>query len=161
MIVRTYEEDEFAIHKWPILMIGGVIAISLLLTASVTMGFFEKAAVPEDVRAEAGTQSIATRSLMFFDEADGTVRVEDAFSHEEIARFPPATGGFVRSSVRSLVHKRRIRGIGPETPFELVEYDNGALSLRDVTTGAAVELASFGKDNRAVFAAMLKQEETR
>ena len=60
--------------------------------------------------------------------------------------------------MRSLVHERRIRGIGRGTPFELIEWQNGALSLRDTTTGKSVELASFGADNRAVFAAMLKQE---
>ena len=158
MIVREYEEDEVTVHKIPLMMMGGVVAISLALTASVTFGFFDKSAVASEVRAADGTMSIATRSIQFFDEADGTVRVEDAVSGEEIARFPPMTGGFVRSTVRSLVHQRRIRGIGQATPFELIEYDNGALSLRDTTTGTAVEVASFGKDNRAVFADMLKKE---
>ena len=95
------------------------------------------------------------RLLAFFDESDGTVRVEDATSGAEIARFGPGTGGFVRSTLRSLVHQRRINGIGRETPFELVEWNNGELTLRDSTTGGTVELASFGTDNRKVFADML------
>ncbi len=156
-IVRTYEEDEFAVHKLPLMMMGGVVAISLALTASVSLGFFEREAVPSVVRAEAGTMVTATRSLQFFDEPDGTVRVEDGISRAEIASFGPGTGGFVRSTARSLVHKRRIRGIGAETPFELIEWDNGALTLRDTTTGGTVELASFGDTNRAVFADMLEK----
>ncbi|MFL0355848.1 photosynthetic complex assembly protein PuhC [Erythrobacter sp. GH1-10] len=156
MIVREYEEDEFAIHKVPIMMMGGVVAISLALTSVVAFGYVDRAAVPSEVRAQEGVMSTATRSIQFYDEADGTVRVEDAASGEVIASFAPATGGFVRSSVRSLVHERRIRGIGRATPFELIAWDNGALSLRDTTTDKSIELASFGADNRAVFAAMLK-----
>lgn len=157
MIVREYEEDEITVHRVPLMLMGGLIAITLALTASVSLGFFERQAIPAELRAEAGTMSVATRSLFFFDEADGTVRVEDAVSGDVIARFGPGTGGFVRSSVRSLVHQRRINGIGRAVPFELIEYDDGALALRDTTTGGTVELASFGRDNRAVFAAMLEQ----
>ncbi len=156
-IVRTYEEDEFAVHKLPLMMMGGVVAISLALTASVSLGFFEREAVPSVVRAEAGTMATATRSLQFFDEPDGTVRVEDGISGTEIARFGPGTGGFVRSTARSLVHKRRINGIGRATPFELIEWSDGALTLRDSTTDETVELASFGADNRKVFADMLEK----
>ncbi|MEM7665010.1 MAG: photosynthetic complex assembly protein PuhC [Pseudomonadota bacterium] len=158
MIVRTYEEDEITVHKVPLILMGGVVAISLIMTMSVTFGFFDRSAVPSEVRAAQGTTSIATRTLRFFDEPDGTVRVEDGASGAEIVRFGPGTGGFVRSTARSLVHKRRIRGIGAETPFELIEWDNGALTLRDSTTDGTVELASFGKDNRKVFADMLRKE---
>ncbi|WP_298468451.1 photosynthetic complex assembly protein PuhC [uncultured Erythrobacter sp.] len=156
-IVRTYEEDEITVHKVPIAMMGGIVALSVALTASVTFGFFDREAVPSEVRAAAGTTTIATRSLQFFDEPDGTVRVEDGISGAEIASFGPGTGGFVRSTARSLVHKRRIRGIGAATPFELIEWDDGALTLRDTTTGGTVELASFGKDNRKIFADMLEK----
>lgn len=156
-IVRTYEEDDFAVHKVPLMMMGGLIAFSLALTASVSFGFFDRESVPSEVRAEAGTMSIATRSIQFFDEPDGTVRVEDGFSGAEIASYGPGTGGFVRSTARSLVHKRRINGIGRETPFELIEWSDGALTLRDTTTDETVELASFGKDNRKVFADMLEK----
>lgn len=156
MIVREYEEDEVTVHKVPLMMAGGVVAISLALTTAVSLGFADRASVPSEVRAADGTMSVATRSIQFYDEADGTVRVEDAASGEVIASFAEMQGGFVRSSVRSLVHERRIRGIGAATPFELIEWSDSALTLRDTTTGKAVELASFGSDNRAVFAAMLK-----
>lgn len=157
-IVRTYEEDEIAVHKVPLMLMGGVVAISLALTASVSFGIFERQAIANDARAEAGTMSVATRSLKFFDEADGTVRVEDAFSGAVVGEFGPGTGGFVRSSVRSLVHHRRIRGYGRAVPFELIDYEDGSLQLRDTMTGESVELASFGETNRKVFADMLEKE---
>lgn len=154
-IVRTYEEDEFAVHKLPLIMMGAVVGISLALTAGVSLGFFERQAIPSEIRAAEGVTEAVSRPIKFFDEADGTVRVEDGKSGEVLARFGPGTGGFVRSTARSLVHQRRIREIGPAVPFELIEWSNGELTLNDPTTGETVEVASFGKDNRRVFAEML------
>lgn len=158
MIVREYEEDDFAVHRVPLMMMGALIAISLALTSAVTLGFFERQAIPSEAREAAGTQVTAKRSLLFFDEADGTVRVEDAVSGEELGRFGPGTGGFVRTTVRSLVYQRRINGIGRATPFELIEWENRALTLQDTTTGETVELTSFGEGNRQTFANFLERE---
>ncbi|AWW75543.1 photosynthetic complex assembly protein [Erythrobacter sp. KY5] len=155
MIVREYEEDEITVHKVPLMMAGALIASVLALTTATTLGYFERQSVPSEARAVSGAQAIETRSLFFFDESDGTVRVEDAATGAEVARFVPGTGGFVRTSVRSLTHRRRINGIGREVPFDLVAWDNGELTLIDPTTGGTVELASFGTGNRATFAAFL------
>lgn len=160
MIVREYEEDEITVHRVPIIMMGSLIAASLALTSLVSLGFFERQAIPSEARAEAGTVKADERALYFFDEADGTVRVEDAGDGAEIARFGPGTGGFVRSTVRSLVYQRRVNGFGREVPFELIEWDNGMLTLLDPTTGKSVELHSFGDGNRETFANFLEREPT-
>lgn len=161
MIVREYEKDEVTVHKVPLMLMGGIVLISLALTISVRLGVFERSAVPEQARAEAGIQPVAMRTLRFFDEPDGTVRVEDGASAEVLGRFAPGEGGFIRASVRSLVHQRRIRGEGPAVPFELTEWENGALTLADPVTGDSVEVASFGPDNRAIFANMLPPKGVR
>lgn len=158
MIVREYEEDEITVHRVPLIMMGSLIAASLLLTSLVTFGFFERQAIPSEARAEAGTLKADERSLFFFDEADGTVRVEDALDGTEVGRFGPGTGGFVRTTMRSLTYQRRIKGLGREVPFELIEWDNGMLTLLDPTTGKSVELHSFGDGNRQTFANFLERE---
>ena len=155
MIVREYEKDEITVHKVPLFLMGGIVAISLALTASVTMGFFPKQSVPSEARAAAGIKPTQERTLRFFDEPDGTVRVEDGATAEVLARFGEGEGGFVRATVRSLVHQRRIRGIGAKEPFTLTEWQNGNLTLADPVTGRAVEVAFFGTDNRAVYANLL------
>jgi len=155
MIVREYEKDEITVHKVPLLLMGGIIAASLALTASVTFGLFPREAVPAEARAAAGVKAAEARTLRFFDEADGNVRVEDGASAEVLARFGPGEGGFIRATVRSLVHQRRIRDIGAEVPFTLTQWDNGGLTLADPTTGRSVEVSSFGPDNRAVYANLL------
>lgn len=161
MIVREYEKDEVTVHKAPLMLMGGIVLASLALTASVRLGFFERSAVPEVARAEKGIQPVAERTLRFFDEADGTVRVEDGDRTMVLGRFATGEGGFIRATVRSLVHQRRIRQIEAEVPFKLTEWDDGGMTLSDPATGFRVEVSSFGPDNRAVYAAMLPQQEAR
>lgn len=159
MIVREYEQDEITVHKVPLFLMGGLVAITLALTASVTLGFFERQAVPAEARAAAGVKPAVERTLRFLDEADGTVRVEDGATGEVLQRFGQGEGGFIRASVRSLVHQRRIRGEGAQVPFTLTEWDNGGLTLSDPVTGGSVEVSSFGPDNRAVYQNLLPRKE--
>jgi putative photosynthetic complex assembly protein len=161
MIVREYEKDEITVHKVPLMLMGGIVAISLALTASVSLGFVKRTSVPAEARAAAGTQAVATRSLRFFDEADGTVRVEDGVSAEVLARYAPGEGGFIRASVRALVHQRRIRDLGPEVAFQLTQWDDGALTIADPATGRSIEATSFGPDNRAVLINLLPAKGAR
>jgi putative photosynthetic complex assembly protein len=155
MIVREYEKDEITVHRVPLILMGGIVAISLALTASVTFGLFPRQSVPAEARAAAGVKVAQERTLRFFDEADGTVRVEDGATAEVLGRFAPGEGGFIRATVRSLVHQRRIRGEGAQVPFTLTRWDNTALTLADPVTGRSVEVSSFGPDNRAVYSNML------
>lgn len=155
MIVREYEKDEVTVHKVPLMLMGGIVLASLALTASVQLGFFERSAVPEVARTEAGITRVAERTLRFFDEADGTVRVEDGVTAEVLGRFGQGEGGFIRATVRSLVHQRRIRGLGPEVAFTLTSWENADITLSDPATGFRVEVSAFGPINRAVYSAML------
>lgn len=161
MIVREYEEDEVTVHRVPLYLMGGIVAISLALTASVTFGFFERQSVPVEARAAAGTKAIQERPLKFFDEADGTVRIEDGTTAEVLARFGQGEGGFIRASVRSLVHQRRIRGQGAEVPFMLTEWENGDLTLADPVSGVNIEVTAFGSMNRVVYADLLPNKVAR
>jgi len=159
MIVREYEKDEITVHRVPLMLMGGIVAISLALTASVTLGFVPKQSVPAEARAAAGIGMAQERTLRFFDEADGTVRIEDGATGEVLARHGEGQGGFIRATVRSLVHQRRIRGLGPEVAFTLTEWQNGNLTLADPATGRSVEVSSFGPDNRAVYQTLLPRKE--
>ena len=155
MIVRTYDDDDFRVHTLPLIAMGVVVAITLTLAISTSMGVFERQAVPETIRAERGVMSTDTRSIRFGDGADGSVIVSDAFDGTELARFPQGEGGFVRATARAMVHNRRLHDLGPAVPFELIEWDNGSMTLRDTLTGRAVELASFGSKTHEVYQEIL------
>ena len=161
MIVRKYEEDEFAVHRLPLMMMAGVVLIALGLTSAVSFGYFERQAIPDVARAAQGANVSATRLIQFYDGSDGSVRVEDASTGAVIADYAAGEGGFVRSAARSLVYNRRLKGEGQSVPFELIGWDNGTLTLRDSTTQKSIELASFGDDNKAIFAAMLNSENSQ
>ncbi|WP_301751758.1 photosynthetic complex assembly protein PuhC [uncultured Erythrobacter sp.] len=155
MIVREYEKDEVTVHKVPLMLMGGMVAVALALTSAVSLGFFERQSVPAEARAAAGIKAADEVTLRFFDEEDGTVRVEDGATAQVLGSFGPGEGGFIRATVRSLVHQRRIRGEGPAVPFTLTRWENDTLTLSDPVTGRSVEVSSFGPDNRAVYANLI------
>jgi putative photosynthetic complex assembly protein len=108
-------------------------------------------------RAEALTDTTAAEELA--DRVDAHHELEH--TAEVLGRFGQGEGGFVRASVRSLVHQRKIRGEGPAVAFELTEWSNGDLTLHDPVTGQNIETAAFGQPNRAVFADMLPARDAR
>ncbi|MDJ0979619.1 MAG: photosynthetic complex assembly protein PuhC [Erythrobacter sp.] len=154
-IVRTYDDDDFRVHTLPLIAMGTVIAITLALAISTSLGFFERQAVPESIRAERGVLSVDTRSITFNDAADGSVWVADAETGLELGRFPQGEGGFVRATARAMVHNRIQHGIGPAVPFELIAWDTGAMTLRDTQTGRAVELSAFGSKTHEIYRDMM------
>ncbi|MDP4574975.1 photosynthetic complex assembly protein PuhC [Qipengyuania sp. G39] len=149
------DHDE-EIPKVPLVMMGMLAILALALAGATSMGWIARDAVPSEARSAAGVVATSERSLYFFDEPGGGVRIEDASNGTLIALVEPGTGGFIRTTLRSLVHVRRSKDIGAETPFVLTEWDNGGLSISDSETGKSVELGSFGPDNRAAFAALLE-----
>jgi putative photosynthetic complex assembly protein len=93
------------------------------------------------------------RELRFVDAPGGDVLALDARSGDTVARF---TGeqGFVRGTLRALARERNRRGLGPETPLQLVAHSDGRLTLHDPSTGARIGLEAFGSSNLAVFAVL-------
>lgn len=157
MIVRTYEEDEFEVHTLPLLAMGMVVAITVALTMAVSFGFFERQAVPEEIRAAEGVRTIDSRTIQFYDTDDGSVKVTDGATGEQLALYPQNSGGFVRATARALIFARQVRNIGPEVPFDLTSYENGAMTLSDPLTGQTVELASFGSKTNDVYEDILRE----
>ena len=66
------------------------------------------------------------------------------------------TAGFVSVIWRGMNRSRMQHGVAETAPLRLVEFENGRLAIFDDETGWSVELASFGDENRATFAAFLE-----
>ncbi len=96
----------------------------------------------------------ATRLLRFEDRPDGGIAVIDAKSGREVEHVQ-GEAGFVRGALRAMARERRIQSVGPEAAFELVGRADGRLTLVDPTTGARIDLESFGPTNAAAFARLL------
>ncbi|MDY7097140.1 MAG: photosynthetic complex assembly protein PuhC [Pseudomonadota bacterium] len=156
-VVKTYDDEDFRVHTLPLVAMGVVVAVTLALAMATSFGFFERQAVPDQIRAERGVASIDARSIQFYDSADGSIWVADGETGEELARFASGTGGFVRATARAMTHNRRAHGLGPAVPFQLIAWDDGTLTLRDTQTDRSVELASFGEGVDAVYHEILKK----
>ncbi|MEM6857452.1 MAG: photosynthetic complex assembly protein PuhC [Pseudomonadota bacterium] len=150
-IEKPIRKDDFKIHTVPMMAMGILISASLGLAVFTSLGIFDRQGVPEDIRAQDNVMALDTRSIMFNDAADGSVWVSDAVTGEELARFAQGEGGFVRSTARAMVTGRQQHGLGPEVPFELIKWDNEAMTLRDTQTGRSVELAAFGSKTHEVY----------
>ena len=94
------------------------------------------------------------RSLRFEDRADGSVAVIDARSGREVERVQ-GEAGFLRGALLALARERRMRGLGPEQPFDLIARADGRLTLVDTATGERIDLESFGPTNAGVFRRLL------
>ena len=103
---------------------------------------------------ESDAPSVATRLLRFEDRPDGSIAVIDARSGATLERLR-GEQGFIRGALRALTRERRMRDVGPTPPFELAARADGRLTLVDPSTGARIDLESFGPANAGVFARLM------
>jgi putative photosynthetic complex assembly protein len=148
---------ENTVPRPALILAGALVATTLALTGLVRAGVLSREAVPAVERAKTGVVAAQVRHLVFIDRADGAVVVRDAADDATLAVLIGENdgGGFVRGVMRGMARERRMNGIGPAAPFELTQWGNGSLTLRDPATGRSIELGSFGATNRAAFARFL------
>lgn len=144
------------VPKGALIAAAMLIAFTLALTAAVTSGWLAREGDPIGSRAAQNIAVAQQRALRFSDRADGAVLVSDAATGAVVSVIGFGEGGFVRATLRRLVKARRAAGIGPQPPFMLTRWANGALSLDDPATGKSAEIHGFGASHSAAFAAMLK-----
>lgn len=143
-LTRQSAPDHFP--QWVLYCAAGILAFSL-----ISVGLVRITGNGPDQRAAAATLQ---RSLVFQDQKDGGVRVEDGVTGETLTVLQ-GEQGFVRGALRALTRERYSRGIGSAAPFELIAREDGRVTLWDPSTGQRVDLESFGPSNVAEFARFL------
>ncbi|MBA4797661.1 photosynthetic complex assembly protein PuhC [Rhizobium rosettiformans] len=98
---------------------------------------------------------VAIRDLMITRSTSDFVVVTDVATRREIASYGPQAGGFVRGSLRAFERMRQVAKVPFETPYRLIKWEAGAVSLSDIGTGERIYLDAFGPDNVAAFEALL------
>ncbi|THV23793.1 photosynthetic complex assembly protein PuhC [Peteryoungia ipomoeae] len=98
---------------------------------------------------------VAMRDLMIARSTSDFVVVTDLATGREIASYGPQAGGFVRGSLRAFERMRQVAKVPFDTPYRLIKWEAGAVSLSDIGTGERIYLDAFGPDNVAAFAALL------
>ncbi|MAW88455.1 MAG: phosphonoacetaldehyde hydrolase [Phyllobacteriaceae bacterium] len=100
---------------------------------------------------------VAMRDIVLARMPDGGVSVTDAVTGAGIARYGQNEGGFVNGSLRGFERMRAVAKTPLETPYRLIKWQAGMVSLSDTATGERIYLDPFGKDNAAAFEALLGQ----
>lgn len=95
------------------------------------------------------------RSLLFVDQGQGRILIEDADSGQSLRTLSAGEGSFIRGAVRSLVRTRQLAGTSLSAGFDLILYADGRLQLLDPLTDEALELSAFGPSNSGEFRALL------
>lgn len=111
--------------------------------------------IAEPVEPHSVSRVVAMRDLRFADRVDGGVEVTNAADGAVVAELEPNSNNFVRALMRGLVRQRVREAQGPQTPFRLTAYEDGALTLEDPVTRRTVALAAFGPTNAEAFVKLL------
>jgi putative photosynthetic complex assembly protein len=146
-LTRKAAPDHFP--QWVLYCAAGIIAFSL-----ISVGLIRITGNGPDQKAAAPT---VQRSLVFQDQKDGGVRVQDGVTGQTLTVLQ-GEQGFVRGTLRALTRERYSRGIGSELPFEVIARVDGRVTLMDPSTGYKVDLESFGPTNVAEFSRFLAMQ---
>lgn len=133
--------------RGPLLALGGLVLAVLAAVSAVRLSGMP-ISTPDAPAA-------VTRQLRFEDRPDGSIVVIDAVQGQVVQTIT-GQAGFIRGTLRGLARQRKLEGIGPERPFELIGRADGRLTLIDPATHRRVDLESFGPTNSAEFARLLQ-----
>lgn len=97
---------------------------------------------------------VAEREIVVTSDKFGAVEIH-APDGTLISAMSERDAGFVSVVARGLKRERMLHNVAETETVWLRSYENGRLSLQDAATGWSVELASFGKDNKAAWARLL------
>jgi putative photosynthetic complex assembly protein len=135
---------------------GFCIAVTLAMTGAVALGIMPKPVTLQQDRAAANVELLASRDLVFLDQADGSVLIRDVTKGAVASTLTPGSNsGFIRGVMRGLARDRHSRGLDASQPFRLTLWGNQQLALQDLATGRMIELNGFGDTNRMAFLSLL------
>lgn len=151
------EIDSQPFPKAVLIAAAGLVGTTLALTGAVSSGLIPKPKDAAALRSESHMPALAEKTLAFADKPGGALLITDLDRDQVVRTIQPGEkSGFIRGVLRSFARERMINHLGGEKPFRLTLWANHSLSIRDLATGETVELDAFGPDNRAAFAALLR-----
>jgi putative photosynthetic complex assembly protein len=129
---------------------GAIVLIGFAIIATL---FGQKTGIGT-VRLEQG-EPRAIRDIVLTENSEGLIEVKDARSGDLLASYAGTEGGFVRGALRGLARERMVKSVSATTPYRLILWTSGALTLGDTGTGLNVDLMAFGPTNAGAFARFL------
>lgn len=150
---------EFTNERFPtsaLYAAGALIAVSILTVGGIRLGVLPAPETAPESRARRHVPVAVSRDFRFEDRADGALLVTDVIANKLVFIFPPGSNtGFIRGVMRGMMRERRLHEVARASAVTVTQWEDGALTLEDKTTGRILELGSFGDTNRAAFAQLL------
>lgn len=135
---------------------GALIGTVMLVVFGVRAGVLPGRATAPEQRVEQQVAVVATRDFRFADRKDGALIATDAGTGEvALVLEPGSNSGFIRGVMRGMMRERSLHNVAFDGPVTVTQWADGALTLKDPSTGRIIELGSFGATNRAAFAQLL------
>jgi putative photosynthetic complex assembly protein len=131
-------------------------AIGLVGFALIATVFSETTGIGT-VRVDAGAP-VDIRDLVFSKTENGSLAITDAESGKLIRMIPAGAGGFISGAIQGLGQTRKVKQIDPATPYRLIAWDDGQLTLSDTGTGERIVLNAFGPTNAGAFHELLDEK---
>jgi putative photosynthetic complex assembly protein len=150
---------EFTNERFPksaLYAAGALIITSIVTVGSIRAGLLPGLETAPQSRERRQVAVAVTRAFRFEDRADGALLATDVETGRLAFIFPPGSNtGFIRGVMRGLMRERRLHEVARSGPVTVTQWEDGALTLEDKSTGRILELGSFGQTNRAAFAQLL------
>jgi putative photosynthetic complex assembly protein len=150
---------EFTNERFPtsaLYAAGALIAVAILTVGGIRIGVLPAPETAPESRVRRQVPIAVSRDFRFEDRADGALLVTDVAANKLAFIFLPGTNtGFIRGVMRGLMRERRLHEVQRAGAVTVTQWEDGALTLEDKTTGRILELGSFGDTNRAAFAQLL------
>jgi putative photosynthetic complex assembly protein len=137
------------VPRWAPRAAAGALLLLILAIGALRLSGWAPASAP--------SPAVAERLLSFSDQPDGGVLVTDAVTGAPVQTLH-GEQGFLRGVLRGLARDRRAHGVDKLPPYRLSLHGEGRLLIADTQTGHFIDLASFGRDNAAVFARWLPKQ---
>ena len=135
---------------------AALIGATLFVVFGVRLGVLPAPPTTPELRSENHAQVTVSRDFRFADRADGALVVTDAKTGEVAMLLEPGSNsGFIRGVMRGLMRERMLHEVPRDGAVTVAQWNDGALTLKDPSTGRILELGSFGHTNRAAFAQLL------
>lgn len=142
--------------QWVLVAAGGIVGITLLVVTGVRTGVLPARPTAPELRAENHVAIVKQRDFIFADRADGALIATDAKTGKvALVLEPGSNSGFIRGVMRGMMRERQLHEVSRYGAVTITEWADGALTLKDPSTGRILELGSFGHTNRAAFAQLL------
>ena len=141
---------------WVLWAAGGMAGLTMLVVFGVRLGVLPARPTAPESRIDRRVVAAVTRDFRFADRADGALVATDARTNQiALVLEPGSNSGFIRGVMRGLMRERMLNAVPRDGPVTITQWADGALTLKDISTGRVIELGSFGHTNRAAFAQLL------